>query len=55
MLESSRMETNLKEELEQKIQETAEKLRELAKSDPQHAEEFNKLQKSDPGLEDLRK
>lgn len=42
-------------ELQKKLQENAEVLKELAKADPKNAEDFNKLQKSDPNLEDLKK
>lgn len=48
-------EVNHQDELNKKLNENAEMLKQLAKTDPKDAEDFNKLQKSDPGLEDLRK
>ncbi len=49
------MDKSREKDLEKKVKENAEAIKELAKSDPSDAEDFNKLRKSDPNLEDLRK
>ena len=49
------MKESPEKDLEKKVKDNADAIKELAKSDPKDAEDFNKLQKSDSNLEDLRK